>query len=72
MGGAVGVEGHAHHQGVGLPLLDQGGNRCEASVAFGSDGAQRLALFQQRRAGRRTDTLDAEIESQKGRCNRLG
>ena len=36
---AVGMEGHADHQRVGLPLGDQRGDRVEARVALGGDRA---------------------------------
>ena len=70
---AVRVEGNAHHQGVRLPLLQQGSHPVEARIAFGTDGGLRLGLTQQAVAHGHTRALETEIQSEKGLlCSRNG
>jgi hypothetical protein len=58
------VEGHAHHQGGGLPFGDQARDGGKARGAFGGHRLQRLRLAQPGVAGGHADTTGAEIEGQ--------
>ena len=63
---AVGVVGHADHQGVGLPFLDALRYLHKACVALGLDGGLRRGAAQHAVARGHTRALEAKIESKKG------
>lgn len=63
---AIGVVGHADHDGVGLPLL-LGGYAIETGIAFGMDRALRLGCTHKPVTHCYAGTFQAEIKSNKGR-----
>ena len=60
----IGVAGYAHHQGIGVPLLDELADAGEARIPGFANGAQRAAPAQQRVSSGHAHALQAEVEGQ--------
>ena len=66
VGRPVGVEGHANHQGIGLPFADTLGHLGEAGIALRADRALGRGAAQHARTHGDAGALEPVIESQKG------
>src|SRR6218665_882815 len=63
--GAIGMEGHADDQALGLPFLDQLVDGLKACFAVHRDAAQRLRMAGKAAAIGNADALGAKVKGQK-------